>query len=315
MLKIYLAGPYPNGTGEKLRAALGEGFLVYEAATQEQFDAVTDADAVILRILKMPTPVFERFTNLKLVMRWGAGYDSVDIEEARRRGIDVCNTPGANAYAVAELAVGLMINLGRNMYRYYSNVCQNNWNRNVFSSNQSLNGKRIGLIGGGNIGRQVAQRVAAFGASVQYYDPFRLPEAVEQEFQMTYTDLEVLLKTSDIVSLHVPLTEETRHMIGEKELTMMKPTAILINTARGGLIDDEAMLRALENQSLAGAGLDCVESEESEVTRKLCEDPTVIITPHIGGTTNDLAGVIIPMIAGNLVKLSKGQPLSYVVNK
>lgn len=314
MIKICLAGPYPMGTGDKLRALLGEEFQVSEAVTQEQFDAISDADAVILRILKMPAPVFERFTNLKLVMRWGAGYDSVDIEEARRRGIDVCNTPGANAYAVAELAVGLMINLGRNMYRYYKNVCQNNWNRNVFSSNQSLNGKVVGLIGGGNIGRQVALRVGVFGASVQYYDPFRLPEETEQEFKMTYTDLETLLKTSDVISLHVPLTEGTRHMIGEKELTMMKPTAILINTARGGLIDDEALLRALESQSLAGAGLDCVEAEESEVTAKLCQDPSVIITPHIGGTTNDLATAIIPMLVENLVKLSKGQPLSYVVN-
>lgn len=147
-------------------------------------------------------------------MRWGVGYDSVDIEEAGRRGILVCNTPGANAYAVAELAVGLMIDVGRNIFAYYSNIKNEVWDRNAFVSNQSLNGKTVGLIGGGNIGRQVARRVQAFGAKVHYYDVFRLPEALEREFQMTYCDLDTLLRTSDVISLHIPLLESTRHMIG-----------------------------------------------------------------------------------------------------
>ena len=315
MIKICLAGTYPAGTYESIVEALpADAFEVVKAETQEKMEAVTDADVIFMRILKLPKAAFEHFTNLKMVMRWGVGYDSVDIEEAGRRGILVCNTPGANAYAVAELAVGLMIDLGRNIFGYFNNIKNNNWDRNMFPSNQSLNGKTVGLVGGGNIGRQVAKRVQAFGSQVCYYDAFRLPEAVEQEFNMTYCELDELLKRSDIVSLHVPLLDSTRHIIGAEQLAMMKPTALLINTARGGLVDDAALVEALKKGALAGAGLDCVEEEESEITKALTEMPNVIITPHIGGTTSDLGSAIIPMLLDNALLLQAGKPVKYIVN-
>ena len=316
MFKICLAGTYPAGTCESIVEALpADTFEVFEAKTQEAFAAVTDADAVILRVLKMPKEAFARFNNLKMVMRWGAGFDSVDIEEAGRRGIMVCNTPGANAYAVAELAVGLMIDLGRNIVGYFNNIKSNIWDRNAFASNQSLNGKTVGLVGGGNIGRQVAKRVQAFGAKVYYYDAFRLPEAMEQEFAMTYCELNDLLEKSDVISLHVPLMDSTRHIVGAEQLAMMKPTAILINSARGGLVDDAALVEALKNGKLAGAGLDCVEEEESDVTKAMCEMSNVVITPHIGGTANDLGSAIIPMLVENMKLLQSGKPVKYVVNQ
>ena len=316
MFKVCLAGTYPAGTYESIVEALpADTFEVVKADTQEKMHAVTDADMIILRVLKMPKESFEYFTNLKMVMRWGVGYDSVDIEEAGRRGIMVCNTPGANAYAVAELAVGLMIDLGRNIFGYYSNIKNNNWDRNVFPSNQSLNGKTVGLVGGGNIGRQVAKRVQAFGSKVCYYDAFRLPEAVEQEFNLTYCELDELLRRSDVISLHVPLLDSTRHIIGAEQLAMMKPTAMIINTARGGLIDDAALVEALQKGALAGAGLDCVEEEEGEITKALIETPNVIITPHIGGTTSDLGSAIIPMLLENIVLLQAEKPVKYVVNQ
>ena len=316
MMKICLAGTYPAGTYESIVEALpADTFEVVKADTQEKMHAVTDADVIFLRILKMPKESFEHFTNLKMVMRWGVGYDSVDIEEAGRRGILVCNTPGANAYAVAELAVGLMIDLGRNIFGYFNNIKNNNWDRNMFPSNQSLNGKTVGLVGGGNIGRQVAKRVQAFGSKVCYYDAFRLPEAVEQEFNLTYCELDELLRRSDVISLHVPLLDSTRHIIGAEQLAMMKPTAMIINTARGGLIDDAALVEALKKGALAGAGLDCVEEEEGEATKALIEMPNVIITPHIGGTTSDLGSAIIPMLLENIVLLQAEKPVKYVVNQ
>lgn len=316
MFKVCLAGTYPAGTYESIVEALpSDIFEVVKADTQEKMHAVTDADMIILRVLKMPKESFEHFTNLKMVMRWGVGYDSVDIEEAGHRGVLVCNTPGANAYAVAELAVGLMIDLGRNIFGYYSNIKNNNWDRNVFSSNQSLNGKTVGLVGGGNIGRQVTKRVQAFGAKVCYYDAFRLPEALEQEFGLTYCELDEVLKRSDIVSLHVPLLDSTRHIISAEKLALMKPTAKIINTARGGLIDDAALLEALKKGALAGAGLDCVEAEEGEVTEALLQMPNVIVTPHIGGTTNDLGSAIIPMLLENIVLLQAEKSVKYVVNQ
>lgn len=314
MFKVCIAGPYPAGTMADFRAALpAERFELVEADTQEKFDAVTDADAVVLRVLKMPKEAFARFTRLRLVMRWGTGYDSVDVREAGRRGIAVCNTPGANAHAVAELAVGLMIDVGRNIFGYYNNIRSENWDRNVFSDSFTLNRKMVGLIGGGNIGRQVARRVQAFGAQVQYYDAVRLPDETEREYQMRYTNLETLVRTSDIVSLHVPLLESTRHIIGAPQLAAMRPNAILINTARGGLVDDAALVEALGQKRISGAGLDCVEQEDG-TARALSEMINVVLTPHIGGSTSDLGSVIVPMIVQNLCCAESGEPLHNVVN-
>jgi len=317
MVKVCIAGSYPSGTVEAFREALPEDkFQIIVADTQERFNAVTDADAVVLRVFKMPAPEdFARFTNLKLVMRWGVGYDNVDIETAGRRGVAVCNTPGANAYAVAELAVGLMIGVGRNMVGYFRHIREGDWDRNAFPVNLSLNRKKVGLLGGGNIGRQVARRVQAFGAEVQYFDTFRLKPEMEDEFRMTYVDLDTLFKTSDVVSVHVPLMDSTRHIVGREQLAMMKKGALLVNTARGGLVDDTALLEALEEGRLGGAGLDCVEDEASGTTRALCAREDVIITPHIGGTASDLGTAMIPMIVQNLTALEAGEPLSFVVNK
>lgn len=315
VFRICIAGTYPEGTGEAFARALpADRFEIIEADTQEKFEEVTDADVVVLRIFKMPKEAFGRFTNLKMVMRWGAGYDSVDVEEASRRGIPVCNTPGANAYAVAELAVGLMIDVGRNIFGYYGNVRQDNWDRNAFNRSVSLNGKVIGLLGGGNIGRQVAKRVEAFGAEVQYYDAFRLKSEMEEAFRMKYVDLDTLLKTSDVISLHIPLADSTYHIVGESQLAAMKQNAILVNTARGGLVDDKALLNALKSGKISGAGLDCVEEEQSDVTKELIQMQNVVATPHIGGSASDLGSAIIPMILDNIVKLEAGEAVSYVVN-
>ena len=317
MLKVCIAGSYPSGTLETFREALpAHKFEMIQAKTQSEFDAVTDVDAIVLRVLKMPTPAdFARFKNLRMVMRWGVGYDNVDIQEAGRLGVAVCNTPGANAYAVAELAVGMMIDVGRNVVGYYNHVKEGNWDRNVYSMNRSLNHKVVGLLGGGNISRQVAQRVQAFGAFVQYYDPFRLPPEAEAQYHMTYVDMDTLLKTSDVLSIHVPLLASTKHIIGAEQMRMMKKGALLINTARGGLVDDSALVEALKCGQIGAAGLDCVEDEASTATKELCARDNVVITPHIGGTSSDLGSAMIPMIVKNLEALEAGTPLSFVVNQ
>lgn len=317
MLKVCIAGNYPAGTVEAFRAALPEEkFEIITAETQEEFTAVTDADAVVLRVLKMPAPAdFARFTNLKMVMRWGVGYDNVDIQEAGRLGVSVCNTPGANAYAVAELAVGLMINAGRNIMGYYHHVKAGDWDRSAFPVNLSLNHKTVGLLGGGNIGRQVAAKVQAFGARVQYYDPFRMPEERERELNMTYVPLETLVETSDIISLHVPLLDSTRHIIDAAAIGKMKTGAIVINTARGGLIDDQALAEAVHTGKLAGAGLDGVENEPLPIGDALLEEPNIIVTPHVGGGTADLGDIIIPMLVRDILDFDGGKEPAHVVNK
>ena len=173
----------------------------------------------------------------------------------------------------------------------------------------------MGIVGGGNIGRRVAALVQALGAQVVYYDAFRLPPEREQELHMTYAPLEELLEQADLVSLHVPLLDSTRHIIGAEQLARMKPTACLVNTARGGLVDDAALLQALQKGQLAGAGLDCVEDEASPVTKGLMDAPNVLITPHIGGSTADLADAMIPTIAQIIQTLAEGEELNNVVNR
>ena len=312
-MKIALAGPYPAGTLEGFQALL-PNHTIQPIATQEEYEALTDVECVIVRVLKTPEAVLANKPNLKAVIRWGAGYDSVDIQAAGRRGILVLNTPGVNAYAVAELAVGMMVILNRKVLGFWKNAQQGNWDRGAFSS-LSLNHKTVGIVGGGNIGRRVAALVQAFGAQVIYYDAFRMAPEREQQLDMTYVSLEELVAQSDLISLHVPLLDSTHHIISAEQLSHMKPTACLINTARGGLIDDAALLQALQEGRLAGAGLDCVEDENPPVAQGLLAAPNVLITPHIGGSAADLADAMIPAIAASVQSVAQGGPVEHVVNR
>lgn len=315
MEKVVLAGQYPAGTYEKLRAILPqEQFEIETVENQQDYEALTDVEYIIVRILKTPEAVLANKPHLKAVIRWGVGFDSVDIEAAGRRGIQVLNTPGVNAYAVAELALGMMITLNRKVLRYWNGVQQGNWDRGSFIS-LSLNRKTVGILGGGNIGRRVAMLVQALGARVLYYDTFRMPQQREKELGMTYAPLEELLAQADLVSLHIPLLDSTHHIIGREQLARMKPTACLINTARGGLVDDSALLEALQKGKLAGAGLDCVEQEDSSVTKNLLMEPNVLITPHIGGSNADLADAMVEEITKEIRDLSAGKEGSHVVNR
>ena len=317
-MKVAIVGTYPAGTFEKFKNHFSEKpeIEVVEVDTQKKFDALTEADAIVLRILKMPKEVVARIKGLKMIMRWGAGFDSVDIEEAGKHGIYVCNTPGANAYAVAELTVALMLAVGRKLICHDRAIHQGEWSKNTFLNlTRTLNNKVVGIIGGGNIGRQVASRVQAFGSTVQYYDPFRLPEEMEEKLHMKYVGLEELIRTSDVITLHVPLMDSTRHMIGEKEIEKMKDGAILINVARGGLMDDGAVVNAVNAGKLSGAGIDCVEEEPAKLGSPILENPNIIVTPHVGGGSADISDVMFPMITENIELLEEEKALKYVVNK
>ena len=317
MLNVVLAGPYPEGTFEKLRVMLPkEQFLVKAVDTQEAYDAITDAEIMILRIFNASRAVMERNPRLKMILRWGAGYDSVDIQAAGERGILVTNTPGANAVAVSELAVMLMLAVRRRLLCHTECLSHGQWSKNTFlNSSYCLNNELVGVVGGGNIGRQVAARVRAFGARVQYYDSFRLSPEMEQKYGMTYVPLEMLIETSDIVTLHVPLLDSTRHMLGAEEIARMKKDAVIINTARGGLVDDVALVQAVRTGKLAGAGVDVVEQEPLPVGHPLLTEPNIIVTPHIGGGTADIGNVILPMLVQDIQNFVAGKFPAHVVNK
>ena len=317
MMKVVLAGTYPAHTYEKLRKLLpADQFDFVAVDSQEAYDAMTDAEIMILRIFKAPKEVIERNPNLKMILRWGAGFDSVDIEAAGARGILVTNTPGANANAVSELAVTLMLTVYRKILEHTDSLRSGAWSKNTYlNSSFSLFGKTVGIVGGGNISRQVALKVQAFGAEVQYYDAFRLPAETEEKFNMKYVSLEELLKTSDIVTLHVPLLDSTRHMIGEDQIKSMKDDAVIINTARGGLVDDKALCAAVKAGKLLGAGLDGVEEEPLPAGHELLTTPGIVVTPHVGGGTADIGDVIMPMLAKDICDFAGTGDCAHVVNR
>ena len=315
MKKVILAGTYPAHTFEKLRAMLPEEEFELKAVdTPEACDAMTDAEFMILRIFKAPRPVIERNPNLKMILRWGAGFDSVDIQAAGEHGVCVTNTPGANAGAVSELAVLLMLAVGRKLLCHTESLAKGEWSKNTFLNGSfCLNGKTLGVIGAGNIGRQVARK--AFGAVTNYYDPFRLSPEMESEYHLSYLPLKELLASSDLITLHVPLTEENRHMIGAAEIASMKDHAILINTSRGGLVDDKALAEAVASGKLLGAGLDVVEEEPLPAGHPLLTNPNIVVTPHIGGGTADIGDVIMPMLAEDIKTMAAGNLPIHTVNK
>lgn len=311
-----LTGEYPAGTLERLRELLPADIELLNIDTPEKYEALNRADAMILRIYEASAEDMDRIRGLKLISRYGVGYDTVDVDAASARGILVTNTPGSNAHAVSEHAVMLMLALCHHLTEHYDYANQGIYsNRTFIDSTRTLNNALVGLIGGGNIGRQAAKKVQAFGAKVQYYDKFRLPEETEKQFSMKYVSLDELYRTSDFISIHIPLTDDNYHMISEREISLMKPDAYLINTARGGLVDEEALVRAIDEKRLAGAGIDCMEHLPMRGDDPLLHRGSIIVTPHTAGTSNDIAAVTIPMLADTIMDLYRGDKVRFVVNK
>ena len=227
----------------------------------------------------------------------------------------MCNTPGANANAVSELTVLLMLAIGRKLFCHQLDVRAGKWSKNTYlNSSRTLNHKVVGIVGGGNIGRQVARKVQAFGASVLYYDVFRLKPDLEEAFQMKFVSLDELLQQSDVVSVHVPLLDSTKNIISAEKIAKMKQGAILINAARGGLVDEKALVAAINAGKLAGAGIDCVAHEPLQSNDPLLSNPNILVTPHVAGGVGDIGDEIIPMLVANMQHLKAGEAYEHVVN-
>ncbi|WP_211259540.1 2-hydroxyacid dehydrogenase [Belnapia moabensis] len=227
--------------------------------------------------------------RLKLFQLLSAGYDTVDIEAARAAGIPVCNNGGANSTAVAEHALLLMLAACRRLVTQHENVVAGRWRGNDPSQVKlyELRDKTLGIVGLGAIGRKVARLANAFGMTVHYYDIRRVSEAEEDALDVRFKLLGEILRNSDIVSLHVPLTPASRHMIGAAELARMKPSAYLINTCRGPVVDEVALTAALEGGTIAGAGLDVFDQEPPAADNPLFRLKNVVLTPHFAGPTWD----------------------------
>ena len=254
----------------------------------EKIDLVRDADFIMLFPGKISDKVLQAAHKCKLIQLLSAGYDEMNLPLAEDLGIAVANNGGANRVAVAEHTIMLMLATHRRMMWYANNVKAGRWKEeqdrkiDVFE----LEGKTLGIIGMGNIGRQVARRAAAFDLELQYYDKYHPLTPVEEETMgIKAVPMDTLLETSDIVSVHVPMTRGTYGMIGKRELELMKPTGVVINTSRGGIIDEEALAEALVSGTISAAGLDVMEHEPPDPNDPLLQIENLIITPHTAGPT------------------------------
>ena len=274
------------------RALLPPGMelIVVDPSKPEFYDVAADADYYLgSPRTGIGNEFFRATPRLKLVQLTSAGYDRVDIEAARKAKVPVANNGGANSIAVAEHAVMLMLAVLKRLVYHHLNVVSGTWRAADFASLRTyeLEGKRLGIVGLGNIGKKVARRVHGFDMEVVYYDVLRLSEDQEDALGVRFALFDELLRTSDVVTLHVPLNDVTRGMISTRELGLMKKSAILVNTCRGPVVDENALHQALTAGTIAGAGLDVMVEEPPKKNHPLFSLPNVTLTPHSAGPTWD----------------------------
>jgi len=253
--------------------------------------------------------------QLKVIANYAVGYNNIDIEEATKRGIMVTNTPGVLTETTADLAWALMMSIARRIVESDKFVREGKFNgwQPMLMLGTDIYGATLGVVGFGRIGQAVARRASGFDMRVLYYSRKRAPEDIEKQLNASFVDLSTLLRESDFVTLHLPLTKETYHLIGEEELRMMKKEAYLINTARGPVIDEKALVKALKNKWIRGAALDVFE-KEPQIEPELLELDNVILTPHIGSASYTTRTKMSVMAAENLVKALYGEIPPNLVN-
>jgi len=266
-----------------------------------------DADGLMVRMTRVSADDIARAKKVKIIGKQGVGYDTVDVVAAKAKGIPVCRTPGVNSDAVAELALALALSASRRVTELDRRIRAGEPVARPDFLAVELFQKTVGVIGVGDIGSRVARRwQAAFGARVLGYDPYKSNLPCEQ-----VATLEALLSQSDLVTLHVPLNDETRHMIGSRELGQMKKNAVIVNTCRGGVIDEAALYGALKAGRLFGAGIDVWEDEEPpRKDHPLLGLPNVVATPHVAGNTFETQARSSMQVATQVVDALQGKPLN-----
>ncbi|MFN3698903.1 MAG: phosphoglycerate dehydrogenase [Dictyoglomus sp.] len=269
---------------------------------------IKDVDGIIVGVDPITSRVLEKAHNLKVISKYGVGVDNIDLQKAKEKNIVVTNTPGVNSNAVAELTVGLIINVLRKINLSDKRTREGYWERFI---GKELSGKTLGIIGTGSIGRQVIKLLKGFDLKILCYDKYPDNNWALSE-GASYVSLPELLQNSDIISIHVPLTEETYHLISEKELSMVKKDVVIINTSRGGIIDEEALYKFLKRGQILGAGLDVFENEPPK-NSPLFELDNVVITSHIGAHTEEAIMNMAIIAVEDLILVLKGKEPLYKV--
>ena len=320
--KVFITRAIPENGIERLRKHFevevweNEGEIPREVLLEK----VRDVDALVSMLSeKINGELFDAAPRLRIVANYAVGYDNVDVEEATRRGIYVTNTPDVLTNATADFAWTLLLAAARRLVEADSFVRSGEWKRKgvawhpLMLLGRDVYGRTIGVIGFGRIGQAIARRARGFGMRILYNARSRKPEA-EKELGAEFRPLDELLRESDFVVLAVPLTKETYHMINEERLKLMKPTAILVNIARGKVVDTEALVKALREGWIAGAGLDVFE-EEPYYHEELFRLKNVVLAPHIGSATHGAREGMAELVARNLIAFKNGEVPPTLVNR
>jgi len=282
LVKILVTDPI-HEDGIKMLEEVGEVDVKTGLTPTQLLGEIKGYDVLVVRsATKVTKDTIEAGRKLKIIARAGVGLDNIDVQAASARGIELINAPEAPTIAVAELVIGLMLSWARQLPRADASTKQGRWEKTQLMGSE-LRGKTLGIIGTGRIGRAVGYRAKAFLMNLLAFDVEQSAEFAERT-GARYVDLDELLRESDFVTLHIPLTPQTHHMIGRRELELMKPTAVLINTSRGEAVDEVALAEALRKGKIAGACLDVYECEPPKDS-PLLKLPNIMLTPHIGAST------------------------------
>lgn len=304
----------PGGEVDQLLTSAGCDVVFARPQDRDGDDELTSAleraDAVIAGNDAFTKDRMKAAQSLKIIARTGVGYDGIDINAASELGIRVCNTPGANQRSVAELTLGLILACARGTVGAAIDVQAGHW---VQSNGVEVAGKRLGIIGLGSIGRNVATLASGVGMTILAFDTaadetFDVPDNIEM------CSLQDLLQRSDFVSIHVALTPETRHLIDKEALAMMRPSSYLINTSRGAVINEEELAVAIADKQVAGAALDVLESEPPAQDHPFRNLPSVVVTPHIAGATHEARALSSHMAAHQILDYFNDRPVAHLIN-
>jgi glyoxylate reductase len=263
---------------------------------------------------KVNDELLDAAPSLKIVANFAVGYDNIDLPACTKRNVFVSNTPGVLSEATADQAFALILAVARRVVEGHIMVAGNEWKgwAPLQLLGQDITGRTLGIIGMGRIGQEVAKRAKGFDMKVMYFNRSRHQEA-ESKLEARYVDLRTLLKESDVISIHCPYSKETHHLIGENELRQMKPNAILVNTARGPIIHEAALAKALQEKQLWGAGLDVFEFEP-KVTDALKTMPNVVLAPHLGSATEGTRDAMITLAAQAIIAVLNNKRVSHLLN-
>ena len=319
MSKIYLSAKLPE-LGTNLLKEAGLDYQVYEGSglisKKELIENVADCQVLICPLsTQVDREVIDAAPELKLIANFGAGFNNIDSAFAKEQKIYVTNTPVVSTNATAELTAGLIISLSRRIVegdRLMHDQGFDGW-APLFFLGHELKDKTLGIIGMGQIGQALAQMMNAFGMKIIYNQRHPLNAELEEKLQATYCSQAEVIQQADVLTLHAPLTEDTHHLFTSETFEQMKDTALLINAARGPLIDEAALLQAIKDQQIAGAALDVYEFEP-QVTEGLKELSNVILTPHIGNASVEARDQMAEIVAKNTIALLNQQPIKHIVN-